>query len=123
MEAGKDTGKSHSWVEGAEVEADRWVDTSDPAALDAWGREGSPGPRVTETQGLGEEIDLSASDCQFYHGGAETGSVSNKYSSLQCGVEILFTERAFAIMCVELIKASHVPHCAGIALQHGRRED
>ena len=44
MEVGKDSGRSHSWVEGAEVEADRWVDTSDPAALDAWGRNPSPEP-------------------------------------------------------------------------------
>lgn len=57
METGKDSGKSHSWVEGAEVEADRWVDTADPAALDAWGREPSPEPTsgaVTELQGLGD---------------------------------------------------------------------
>ena len=44
MEAGKDSAKSHSWVDGAEVEADRWVDTADPAALDAWGRDPSPEP-------------------------------------------------------------------------------
>ena len=57
VEAGKDAGKSHSWVDGNEVEADRWVNTADAAALDAWGREASPEPTsrgTAELQALGE---------------------------------------------------------------------
>ena len=44
------------------MEADRWVDTADPAALDAWGREPSPEPasRATaELQRLGESAQTS----------------------------------------------------------------
>ena len=56
VETGKENGKSHSWVDGSEVEADRWVNTADAAALDAWGREPSPEPAsmgTAELQALG----------------------------------------------------------------------
>ena len=57
VETGKDNGKSHSWVDGSEVEADRWVNTADAAALDAWGKETSPEPAsrgTAELQALGK---------------------------------------------------------------------
>jgi len=112
MEGGKDTGKSHSWVEGAEVEADRWVDTTDPAALDAWGREGSPGPRSAEAQGLGEENDLSASDRPSYHGRAEMGSLSNIHSSLQASVEVTCSQKQCLHPPALTMNASYLPYCA-----------